>query len=392
MLSGRREILFRSLLGESCALDRCYSDAVAELERRVEESPPGIWWEELGHFLGEHARRGHMVAGFLGYEMLHAVEEVPRLARSDDPLDQLPDLHLVAFQQVQLGQPPSEVGPTPAVRRAQLPHDLEPDLSRATYVERVAAMREAILRGDIFEACFTQGLTVPCDRAPDQLYEGLLRLSPARCTTLFSTPEYAVISNSPETLLRASSRHLESRPIKGTRPRGATVEEDRAEARALLRSDKDRAELAMIVDLTRNDLGRVAVPGSVRVEHGARLSTLANVHHLEGVVTAERLPGQRLTDCIRAVFPGGSVTGAPKVRAMQLIASLEARRRGPYCGALLVCEPDGRCHLSVGIRTGVIAGGRLRFGSGGAVTADSDPEEEYEEHLDKAAVFLELVR
>ena len=198
-----------------------------------------------------------------------------------------------------------------------------------------------------------------------------------------------IASISPELFLRIVDDRVETRPIKGTRPRGATPAADEARAAELLRSEKDRAENGMIVDLLRNDLTRTARPGTVRVAELCTLERTASVMHLVSAVVAQVLPDVRAPDVVVSCFPGGSITGAPKRRAMELIDRLEESARGVYCGAILAWEPgERRLVSSIAIRTAVVQDGEARYGAGGAVTLLSDPAEEAEETVTKARPFL----
>ena len=188
-------------------------------------------------------------------------------------------------------------------------------------------------------------------------------------------------------LLSLRGGRLETRPIKGTRPRGATPEDDRRLRAELLASAKDRAELLMIVDLERNDLGRICEYGSVRVDEECRLEEHPTVFHLVGTVSGRPRPGVDVFDCLRATFPGGSITGAPKIRAMQVIRELEPVRRGFYTGAFGYVGCDGGCDLNVAIRTILCAGGRASYHAGGGIVWDSHPESEYEEALAKGSAL-----
>jgi para-aminobenzoate synthetase component I len=201
-----------------------------------------------------------------------------------------------------------------------------------------------------------------------------------------------VLSSSPERFLLADGEQLETRPIKGTRPRGATPAEDRARAQELLDSAKDRAENIMIVDLMRNDLGRVCQYGTVRVPAVCRLESYRYVHHLVSEVRGRLRPGLGPVDLLKAAFPGGSVTGAPKVRAMEIIAELEPTARGPYCGALGYVGFDGTMDTNILIRTFTVARGWVQFPVGGGVVADSAPGREYEETLHKAEGLVRALR
>ncbi len=198
-----------------------------------------------------------------------------------------------------------------------------------------------------------------------------------------------VISASPERFLSRRGDRIETRPIKGTRPRAVEPADDRRQALALRSSAKDRAENVMIVDLARNDLGRVAAYGTVEVAELCALESHPGVHHLVSSVEARLRPGVSVEEIVRATFPPGSVTGAPKIRALEIIEELEPVRRGPYCGAIGCFAPGGDIDLSVAIRTFVAAGGRLHLHVGGAVVADSDPALEWRETMHKAARLLE---
>jgi anthranilate/para-aminobenzoate synthase component I len=214
------------------------------------------------------------------------------------------------------------------------------------------------------------------------LFLRLLDASPAPFSALLRDRQRSVISHSPELFLALGGRTLVSEPIKGTRRRGG----DEARARAdLLSSPKDRAELAMIVDLVRNDLGRVAEPGSVQVVEAARVMDLPYAHHLVARIRARLRAGLGLGEALGAAFPAGSITGAPKVRAMQIIDQLEAGPRGPYCGAFGWIDRSGDAQLAVAIRTLVLEGDQVRLDAGGGIVADSDPEAEWQEVRTKAA-------
>jgi para-aminobenzoate synthetase component 1 len=224
------------------------------------------------------------------------------------------------------------------------------------------------------------------------LYGRLRERNAAPFAGLFDLGGAFVASASPERFLRVEGGEVETRPIKGTRPRGATPAEDAARAAELLASAKDRAENVMIVDLMRNDLGRVCEYGTVRVPALCRLESYRYVHHLVSEVRGRLRPGVGRVDLLRAAFPGGSVTGAPKVRAMEIIAELEPTARGPYCGSLGYVGFDGTMDTSILIRTFTVARGWVQFPVGGGIVADSDPEREYEETLHKAEGLVRALR
>lgn len=260
-------------------------------------------------------------------------------------------------------------------------------VDRETYEGLVQRTVDYIHAGDVFQANLSQRFAARLQNGDDPftLYRRLRTLSPAPFAGFFNFGGGALLSSSPERFLASDGRQVETRPIKGTRPRGRTTREDAALARDLAASEKDRAENVMIVDLLRNDLSRVCEDGSVRVPALCELQSFANVHHLVSRVDGTLAPGKTSVDLLRACFPGGSITGAPKVRAMEIIAELEDRPRGPYCGSLGYLGFDGAMDTNISIRSMVIMEGRVTFRSGGGIVADSNPSAEYEETLAKAS-------
>lgn len=252
----------------------------------------------------------------------------------------------------------------------------------------IARAIEYVHAGDCFQVNLAQRLLAPLREHPLALYDRLRRVNPAPFAGYLDLGRFALASASPERFVRLDRGRVQTRPIKGTRPRGATPEEDEARAGELLASPKDRAENVMIVDLLRNDLGRVCAFGSVRVEALCRLESYRTVHHLVSEVSGTLAAGKGAVDLLRAAFPGGSVTGAPKVRAMEIIAELEPTARGPYCGSLGYVGFDGAMDTSILIRTFTAGGGWLQFPVGGGIVADSDPASEYAETLTKAEGLL----
>jgi para-aminobenzoate synthetase component I len=264
------------------------------------------------------------------------------------------------------------------------------------YLDAVTRVREYIVAGDIFQANLSQRLEAPLPASdgdsPFELYCRLRRRNPAPFAAWFDAGDHLVLSASPERFLRLDEGgQVETRPIKGTRPRGLGPMHDAALGQALAESDKDRAENLMIVDLLRNDLSRVCRPGTVQVPELFLLEQHPTVHHLVSTVTGELEPGADAVDLLRAAFPGGSITGAPKVRAMEIIAELEPTRRGVYCGSVGYLSLTGAMDTSIVIRTYVVTGGRVYFQAGGGIVADSDPELEYQETLDKARALIDVL-
>ena len=265
-------------------------------------------------------------------------------------------------------------------------------MSRDQYLAAVRKIKEHIAAGEIYQANLTQRWSIPYEDEPGKIYTALRKASPAPFGVYMNTGEAVIAGSSPECFLSVAGRSIETRPIKGTRPRGADPDEDARLRRELEDSQKDKAELTMIADLERNDLGRVCTPGSVRVEELHRLETFANVHHLVSIVRGELRGDASLKDILDATFPSGSITGAPKKRAMEVLAGIEGTVRGPYTGAMGFMGLDGSMELNVAIRTLVLSQGKVHLGVGGGIVADSEPEAEYEECLAKARAMLAAIR
>ncbi|WP_412077737.1 aminodeoxychorismate synthase component I [Streptomyces xanthophaeus] len=279
-------------------------------------------------------------------------------------------------------------GPAPAPARLgeiRLRHD------RDAYLGLIADCQEQIAAGETYEVCLTNMAELSGSLDPWSGYLRLRRTSPAPFGALLQFDGLSVLSSSPERFLRVSRDGLvESKPIKGTRPRGATAAEDAELVADLLNNEKDRAENLMIVDLVRNDLGRCAVPGSVEADEIFRVESYASVHQLVSTVRARLRSDNSAVDCVRAAFPGGSMTGAPKLRTMQIIDRIEGGPRGVYSGAIGYFSLSGAADLSIVIRTALVTEDRVRYGVGGAVIALSDPEAEFEETAVKATPLLSL--
>jgi para-aminobenzoate synthetase component 1 len=261
------------------------------------------------------------------------------------------------------------------------------------YAKAVDSVRNDIADGKLYQANLTHRMDFPCSAEPWRVYLALRRLSPAPFAAYLELPEVAVLSSSPERFLRLDlDGFVETRPIKGTRPRGATSEEDVVLERALSNSAKDRAENLMIVDLMRNDLGRVCEVGSVDVPELWKIERYATLFQLVSTVTGRLCEDRDVIDLLSATFPPGSMTGAPKIAAMRLLASMEPVRRGIYSGALGYLDARGGADLSVVIRTVLIREGRAYVHVGGGIVADSEPVAEYRETLDKARALIAAIR
>ena len=268
------------------------------------------------------------------------------------------------------------------------------NFTREAYEKAIARTVEFILAGDIFQANITQMFSAPIPQGFDPLafYRGLRLKNPATFAAYMDYGSVQIASSSPERLLRHDGTTVEARPIKGTRRRDSDPARDANLIADLTSSRKDRAENVMIVDLLRNDLSRVSKPGTVKVPVLCGLETYANVHHLVSVITSELKEGDGVGELIGATFPGGSITGAPKIRAMEIIAEIEQAPRGVYCGTIGYIGFNGRTDLNIAIRTAQFHDGVARVQSGGGITARSQPAAEYEESLTKIKRIMEAFR
>ncbi len=330
--------------------------------------------------------------GLWGYELGGLVEAVPDTPRPQQAWPDFWRADLDAIRRFAPGTPtaPAARAPARSVRAMQ---------GRQSYEAKVARAIRYIRAGDIFQVNLSQAFEAELDAGdtPFAAFRRLVADSPAPYALYARlSPDMALISNSPELFLSVTADgEVETRPIKGTIARGRDAQEDAANARALTESEKDRAENLMIVDLMRNDLARVCAAGSVRVPAMFEIESYANVHHLVSTVRGRLRPGESAASQLRVAFPPGSVTGAPKPRALEIIAELEGEARGPYCGAFGVFDGSGAGLFNVLIRSVAFVreGGRwrARFRSGGAVVADSDPGAEYAETIAKAASILKAL-
>ncbi|MQT55789.1 aminodeoxychorismate synthase component I [Pseudomonas sp. FSL R10-0399] len=274
-----------------------------------------------------------------------------------------------------------------------LKHPMQPDISAEFYRHALQKIQHYIQAGDCYQVNYTQRFSAPCEGDPWAAYCALRDACPTPFSGFVSLPEdTAILSLSPERFVHVSQNQVETRPIKGTRPRGQNPAEDAANAAELLASTKDRAENLMIVDLLRNDLGRTCRTGSVSVPQLIALESYPNVHHLVSSVVGELAPGKDALDLIGDSFPGGSITGAPKIRAMQIIDELEPTRRSIYCGSLLYLDVRGEMDSSIAIRSLLVKDGRVNCWGGGGIVADSDWHDEYQESITKVKVLLDTLQ
>jgi para-aminobenzoate synthetase component I len=269
------------------------------------------------------------------------------------------------------------------------------NLSEPQYATAFAKIKAYIEAGDCYQVNLAQRFSAEVAGDSWQMYKKLREISPAPFMAYMDLPlsekeSFQVLSNSPERFIQITGNHVETRPIKGTRPRSSDPEQDLANSNGLLTSEKDRAENLMIVDLLRNDLSKSCE--KVTVNKLFQLQSFANVHHLVSIIVAKLRSGKTAVDVLQSCFPGGSITGAPKLRAMQIIDELEPHRRGLYCGAIGYIGFDGDMDTNIAIRSAVISKNTLSFYAGGGIIADSDGSKEYTETLDKASSFTTITK
>lgn len=265
------------------------------------------------------------------------------------------------------------------------------NMTKHQYAEKFAAVQEHLLSGDCYQINLTQRFNAPYQGDEWHIYTQLESENSAPFSAFIRLEQGAIISLSPERFLRANHGNIDTKPIKGTRPRSADPAQDRALALELANAEKDQAENLMIVDLLRNDVGKVAKPGTVRVPHLFAVESFPAVHHLVSTITAELNDNYTMAQLLRACFPGGSITGAPKIRAMQIIEKLEPHRRSLYCGSIGYISRHGRMDTSITIRTLIACQNQLYVWAGGGLVADSQVDDEYQETLDKLSRILPLL-
>lgn len=363
--------------------------------------------------------QGGMI-GFFGYDLAPRLERLPRRFKRDS---RLPDIRMALYDtavivdaesdcvelwswdltgegrraterrarawrkaiDTALGSPRRAVIPASELGVASSPFD------RRAYTNKVRRVLEYIAAGDVFQVNLSQRFTAYGRPEPLDLYLRLRAMSPAPFAAFLCWENLAVISASPELFYQTRGDWVVTRPIKGTRPRHALRAQDERLAQELFASRKDRAELTMIVDLERNDLGRVCRYGSVKVRDPLAVESFAQVHHLVATIEGRLWRGTTPLEVAAALFPGGSITGAPKIRAMQIIDELEANRRSLYTGAIGYLSRGGSSAFNIAIRTILVEGDRASFQVGGGIVADSDPDAEYDETLAKGKAMLEVL-
>jgi len=400
-----------------------------------ERSVTGNPFDVLGELLQEYRLDGNPTAlpfvggavGYLAYDLGHFIEKLPSTAADDL---QLPECYFGFYDTVavfdhlenrayiastgfpetgsarqhraeaRLEEMKQTVAQAPRLCQENVsPSDQTPgkqvnlrsNFTHERYLEAVQKARDYIIAGDIFQVNLSQRFEADMPLPPYELYRRLRKINPAPFAGYLNFDGVTVVSASPERFLRLCGDRVETRPIKGTRPRGKDPAADRRLAQELVNSFKDKAEHVMIVDLERNDIGRVCRFGTVRVSELMALERYATVFHLTSTVEGRLRPGKNAVDLLKATFPGGSISGAPKVRAMEIIDGLEPTRRSVYTGSIGYLGFDGGLDLNIVIRTILVKEGKAYFQVGGAVVYDSDPESEYIETLDKARALIQAL-
>ncbi len=353
---------------------------------------------------------------YLGYEIAGEIEPTLKLLPNDEPLAALAIRTPAAWVRDRTGMRAwlvCEGGSEGLLERfaqhvGELPASAEADSAALAAPAGIAmqedppecfraAVRDAleyIAAGDVYQANLSRQWrgASPAELDPVAIYRRLRETNPSPFAGLLRHADFAVLSSSPERLVSIRGDIVSTRPIAGTRPRGASADADAALIRTLLENEKERAEHVMLIDLERNDLGRVCAGGSVRVDEYMSVETYAHVHHIVSNVSGRKRPEVSPVQVIRAMFPGGTITGCPKVRCMQIIAALESGARGAYTGSLGYLNRDGSCDFNILIRTITVQDNAVRFRAGAGIVADSDPEQELAETRAKAEGMLRAMR
>jgi anthranilate synthase component 1 len=428
-VTGGEQVSRYSFLGAAPrAVYRLYADRLEEEDADGRRSLPGPPLEALARLTaGIRAAPGPLpftggFVGYFGYDLVRLVERLPD--RPPDPFG-LPLARLARFDRIivfdhahqrllavaneiegQVSRQQAEAGldelavllegagESGAVALGDdrpAPEPAEPSIGGGDYRAAVLRAKEKITAGDIFQAVLARRWRQRAEVEPLALYRALRVINPSPYMVLLEGPDASLVGASPEMLVRVTAGRLETRPIAGTRPRGADAAEDQRLAAELLADPKERAEHVMLVDLGRNDLGRVARPGSVRVSSFMEIERYSHVMHIVSNVEAELDDAKTALDALLACFPAGTVSGAPKIRAMEIVDSLEPEARGPYAGAVGYLSFTGDLDTCITIRTLVVRDGEISVTAGAGIVADSDPAAEERETENKAAALLAAV-
>ena len=360
--------------------------------------------------------------GYFSYDLKDYIEDLPDHAEKDL---NIPDLYFVFYRALLIFDNKSSSGPVLSVLDIEstaftnsqaLAHKIKTKIEKLTtssfqekttiniannlsstftkneYIRAIEKVKEYIRAGDIYQVCLSQRFSTEWPTDPYDLYLKLNALSPAPFSAFLDFEDCKVLSSSPELFLRVNNSTIETRPMKGTRPRKKDPKEDREMKIELQKSKKDEAELSMIIDLERNDLGKIAVPGSVVISEHRRVETYPTVFQTISVIKGLLPENASVASVVRSIFPGGSISGCPKIRAMEIIEELEPTRRGIYTGSIGYLSFHNTMDLNIAIRTIILKDKTAYYQTGGGITIDSDPELEYEETLHKAKAFFDIIK
>jgi len=349
--------------------------------------------------------------GYFSYDLARRLEALPTIAKDEERIAEMAvgiyQWAVIVDHQRQrsylVGQCDDQkrqdlieqFGQLPArqdARAFKVVSEIKSNMDKDSYVHAFNRIKHYLKEGDCYQVNLTQRFAADCEGEPWTAYKILRQLNAAPFSGYLNLPELQILSSSPERFLKLTDGVVETKPIKGTRPRKPDDAEDQQQIKNLEASSKDRAENLMIVDLLRNDIGKTCKSGSVKVPLLFDVESYATVHHLVSTVTGILADGQHALDLLKSCFPGGSITGAPKIRAMEIIEELEPNRRGVYCGAIGYIGFNGNMDTNIAIRTLVHSDNTIRFWAGGGIVNDSVAEEEYQESFDKAAAMLDLLQ
>lgn len=348
--------------------------------------------------------------GYFSYDLARHLENLPRIASDAEGVAEMAvgiydwavivdhdtsQSYLICYDVDQtdaLIQQFSEIRRLTDVEPFLLKSDIQANFSLETYKKAFQKIKHYLKEGDCYQVNLTQRFSADCQGEPWQVYQVLREVNAAPFSAYLHFPQVTVLSSSPERFLKLTGRQVETKPIKGTRPRKLADHENVAQISDLQNSAKDRAENVMIVDLLRNDISKVCETGSVRVPKLFDIESYSTVHHLVSTVTGTLAKEQHALDLLKHCFPGGSITGAPKIRSMEVIEEIEPNRRGIYCGAIGYVGFNGNMDTNIAIRTLVHSAETIRFWAGGGIVNDSVVEEEYQESFDKAAALFQVLK
>lgn len=395
---------------------------IKDLSFKTDENPFTVLENILSPLRIDSAGKDHFAAGCLGYfsyDLKDRIEVLPRKAEENPPL---PLMHLVFPRVILANNKKNKTKWTMRALCADLSENetlrllsgikrrvlmkknhnektkkifagkIVSNFTRDSYIKKSEKVLDYIREGDIYQVCLSQRFSCRYKEKSFPLFRRLQEINPSPYAAYLNFPEVKVLSSSPELFIKCTKNHTETHPMKGTRRRGTTPEKDRKMKEELMKSEKDNAELSMIVDLERNDLGKFCRPGTVEVTEHRKIETYPTVHQTISTVTGKRKPEVSLPQVIKDIFPGGSITGCPKIRAMGIIDELEPVKRNIYTGSIGYISLHDTMQLNIAIRTMLKAKKHLYFQTGGGIVAGSDPEKEYEETMDKAEAMFECLK